>query len=186
MTSTVTQTVASTMSTLTSKWTNSTSTLNYYDYFNPGTPYDIAMDVLLIIALILSFYLVTSLSYHEWTLRRRENSNRSSGVPRSRKSSSKFGKGLRVLCILSAIFCLLRCANDIAYYKAQTMSDIPCTVLKNLGGKYMHVLSIFGLAYILDLCYKNSSIKLNYCCLVFIVYANNGRKMKNNNFYSVG
>lgn len=136
--STITLTVTDIMSTsASSNWTNSTiTTLNYYDSFNPGTPYDKAMDALLIIALILSFYLVTSLSYHEWTVRRKERSKRANGAPPNRKSQSKIGIGLRVLCILSAIFCLLRCANDIAYYKAQRMSDVPCTVLKNLGGKY--------------------------------------------------
>lgn len=43
--------------------------------------------------------------------------------------------GLRILCILSALFCLLRCINDIAYYKGQATSYIPCVILKNIGGK---------------------------------------------------
>lgn len=42
----------------------------FYDYFNPGTPFDRAMDALLITAAVLSFYLLVSLFCCEWPVRR--------------------------------------------------------------------------------------------------------------------
>lgn len=109
------------------------STSKRSDYFNPGTPIDLAADALLIIALITSLYLLISLSVYEWKIRRIAIEDRTTGS--RHKSKSYIKVALRVLCILSAFFCCLRCINDIVYYKGQASSHIPCTVLKNIGGR---------------------------------------------------
>ena len=121
--------------TATANTTMNTSVINdgneyMSDFFNPGTPFDIAMDCLLVLTLLTSLYLFVALLYYEWLLRR----NSPPGSVK-RNTGSQIGPWLRFLCILSALFSTLRSANDIAYYKGQTVSEIPCTVLKNLGGK---------------------------------------------------
>lgn len=110
----------------------SRNTTEISDYFNPGTPLDLFMDSLLILVTVVSLYLLVGLLCFEYKV----SSRCKPSQPPGRKSRTKYGLSLRVLCISSALFCLLRSVNDIVYYKGQAYSAIPCTVLKNIGGMY--------------------------------------------------
>ncbi|XP_039265532.2 uncharacterized protein LOC120341155 isoform X1 [Styela clava] len=109
--------------------------ITYFNYYNPGTAFDVAMDCFLILAVIISFYILMSLCYYEWHWHQTHKNRASTG--KRKNSRFRTGPWLRILCILSAFFSFMRCVNDIIYYKASDMSDIPCTILKNIGVSWL-------------------------------------------------
>lgn len=99
---------------------------------NPGTPFDLAMDALLSLILVISVYLCIVLVYFEWTL---SKIPASTVARRQCRKKTHIAPWLRFVSILAAFFCVMRCTNDILYYKYPKESNTSCTVIKNLGGE---------------------------------------------------